>query len=648
MEMKTGKYKSLHIVRNKDVRGRTIHIVFLKYVPVVQFNPDSINERRLSAIDLVEKGVCTQRVAGDICGFHRNTVYQLARTKRLLGIEAVIQENRGLKSAYKYIGKIRTHIKKLLKKYPDWSDQQIADQAAEDLEMEISRSAIARIRTEKSNNKNAVPTQAEIIAMAQVADAYDKEQFDDRQMLLNFKWDKEIKEKIEECCEEAQLKPEKKSDQRLTERLKEGERFNFCGALAHNLFLQEIGFEDIVSAFPLNPLATYQSRDILLTLFNSINLDIPSVEALKLVNASEFGILLGLNRAPEKETLRDHLVGMAEHNLSADLIDRFAQVLLDRDFIDPEVFFIDGHFLPYYGLNVIAKGYYTVRRLAMRGNELYAITDLQGRPLFFITESNEIDFRPIISRCAAKLIEYGVPRPVLVFDRGGYGIHFFSELDEIADFITWAKYVGDKTLAKIPDESFTVGIYWKDKKYLIAEEIRIASESSQTANKEGRSKPSFMELRMVVLQNVDTGKRIAIYTNNRGKPLYDIAFFILNRWGDSENIFKEMMARFNLNYHPGYDIKELENQPLVDNPDIGLIKKAIRCLNKEVEELEREILITEAKQSRRKDKRRLDKLSRLNAEILEKKKDIVGFESKLNDLDEKVSIIELLNPYFAL
>jgi len=613
MEMKTGKYKSLHIVRNKDVRGRTIHIVFLKYVPVVQFNPDSINERRLSAIDLVEKGVCTQRVAGDICGFHRNTVYQLARTKRLLGIEAVIQENRGLKSAYKYIGKIRTHIKKLLKKYPDWSDQQIADQAAEDLEMEISRSAIARIRTEKSNNKNAVPTQAEIIAMAQVADAYDKEQFDDRQMLLNFKWDKEIKEKIEECCEEAQLKPEKKSDQRLTERLKEGERFNFCGALAHNLFLQEIGFEDIVSAFPLNPLATYQSRDILLTLFNSINLDIPSVEALKLVNASEFGILLGLNRAPEKETLRDHLVGMAEHNLSADLIDRFAQVLLDRDFIDPEVFFIDGHFLPYYGLNVIAKGYYTVRRLAMRGNELYAITDLQGRPLFFITESNEIDFRPIISRCAAKLIEYGVPRPVLVFDRGGYGIHFFSELDEIADFITWAKYVGDKTLAKIPDESFTVGIYWKDKKYLIAEEIRIASESSQTANKEGRSKPSFMELRMVVLQNVDTGKRIAIYTNNRGKPLYDIAFFILNRWGDSENIFKEMMARFNLNYHPGYDIKELENQPLVDNPDIGLIKKAIRCLNKEVEELEREILITEAKQSRRKDKRRLDKLSRLNA-----------------------------------
>jgi hypothetical protein len=62
----------------------------------------------------------------------------------------------------------------------------------------------------------------------------------------------------------------------------------------------------------------------------------------------------------------------------------------------------------------------------MRGNELYLITDLQGRPLFFITESNEIDFRPIISRSAELLEKLGVSRPVMVFDRGGYGIHFVT------------------------------------------------------------------------------------------------------------------------------------------------------------------------------------------------------------------------------
>jgi hypothetical protein len=66
---------------------------------------------------------------------------------------------------------------------------------------------------------------------------------------------------------------------------------------------------------------------------------------------------------------------------------------------------------------------------------------------------------------------------------------------------------------------------------------------------------------------------------------------MLQRWGDSENFFKEMTARFNLNYHPGYDIEELEKQPLVENPDIFLIKKAIKTLKQELQEQQTEVLI---------------------------------------------------------
>ena len=60
------------------------------------------------------------------------------------------------------------------------------------------------------------------------------------------------------------------------------------------------------------------------------------------------------------------------------------------------------------------------------------------------------------------------------------------------------------------------------------------------------------------------------------------------RWGESENNYKELMACFNLNYHFGYDITEIENQPLVDNPDVVLIKKAIGALQKDIEKLENE------------------------------------------------------------
>ncbi len=643
--MKSGRIGRFRVFEEHDSHQRLIKTVFLDYIPVARFYQDDINERKLAAIGLVERCHCPQKIAGKICGFHRNTVFKLLRTKRLLGIEAVFEEYRGLKEAYKYIGTIRSHIKKLLRKYPDWTDQSIAEQASKDLNMEISRSAVARIRTEKEDRKKEknAPSKAELIAIARVADAVDKRNFDDGQLQLNLIWNTELKERSEECAKEPAPTSESMSEQHLIERVQKGERCNFSGALIHHLFLEEIGFEELLSGFSLNPGATYQSQDIMGLLFHSINLGIPSIESLKLVNASELGVLLGMNRTADKDTVRDHLNRMAKEHLSGKLIDQFAQALLAQGVIDPEVFFIDGHFLPYYGLEVIAKGYYTVRRLAMRGNELYAITDLQGRVLLYMTESHELDFRPIISRCAAKLRNYGIVRPILVFDRGGYGVHFFKELDDSAEFVTWAKYISSKSLAGIAESSFRVGLSMNDKKYLVAEQMRTVSESVQTAKKAGRCSPTSIELRLIILENVETKERVGIFTNNRDKPLYKIAEYMLQRWGDSENVFKELMARFNLNYHPGYDIKELEKQPLVDNPDIALINKAIRILHKEVKALEEQILLIEAKQMQRRDKRRESKLAGLQESIAEKKEDIVGFKDKLSQLPEKVSILELLH-----
>ncbi|PXF59422.1 MAG: hypothetical protein C4B59_11450 [Candidatus Methanogaster sp.] len=644
MAIKSERVGNLVIFQENDLKGNLIKAVFFNYAPVARFNTDDINERRVAAIELVERGLCNQKQAGRICGFHRNTVFKLLRTKRLLGLEAIFEDNRGLKVPYKYINEIRSHIKKLQRQYPDWTDQAIADQAAKDLNIEISRSSVARIRTEKADNRRDKnrPGKKELIELAEIAESIDKEDYDGRQLRLNFERDPELRKKSEESEKEAAPKGERETEKRLIKRLQQGEPNSFCGGLMHNLYLQEVDFEELLSPFPLRPGAGYQSWEILATLFHSINLSIPSIEALKLVNAPELGILAGMNKSPDKETMRTLLGRMAEFNLSGDLVDGFATRLLQQGQIDPEVFFIDGHFLPYYGLKVIAKGYFTVRRLAMRGNELYAVTDLQRKPLFFFTESNEIDFRPIISRAADKLIELGISRPMLVFDRGGYGVHFFSDLSEKADFITWAKYLGDKSLARISEESFSIGLFFDDQKYLVAEDVRTVKETIQTAKKDGRTTPTSMTLRLVVIQDVKTGKRIGIYTNNTSRPLYDIAYYMLQRWGDSENFFKEMMARFNLDYHPGYDIKELEQQPLVENPDIPLIKKAIRGLKKEVQELEREILIAEGKLARRKDKRLDNKISNLRNKIEEKSNDIAQFECKLSTIPDKISILDIL------
>jgi hypothetical protein len=637
--MKSDRLKGLRIFTERGKRGKTVTTVFVDYVPVVKFTVENINERRLAAIQLYELCDCSMETAGLISGFHRNTVSKLIETKNLLGIEAVFEDKRGPKAPHKYIDDIQKHIKALQAEHPEWTDLETADQAAKDLKMNISRSAVARIRTGDVVPKKNLPTRQELIDLERQADAIERELYEGKQLQLNFQWDEELKEK----CDEFAAEPAPKTDNKLVDRLQAGERCGVAGDLMHHLFLNEIKFNELPDIYPPLPGSTYQVETIFLTLFHSINLRIPSIEALKLVNASEFGVLTGMNRIPEKETIRDHLGNIAEQYLSGDLIDEFARRLLQLRFIDPEVFFIDGHFLPYYGLNVIAKGYYTVRRLAMRGNELYAITDLQGRPLFFINETNEIDFRPIIIRSVEKLIGYGVERPLMVFDRGGYGIHFFNELSQTADFITWARYIKEKHLNSIPESSFTAGFRFTDHKYLVAEEKKIARESAQTAAREGRSKPATAELRLVVLMNADTGKRVGIYTSNWDRPAYMIALYMLERWGESENLFKEMKARFNLDYHPGYDLKELENQPLVENPDVVLTKKAIRILKKEIRELDKDILITEAKLNRRKDKRLVKKLSKLPVIKEGKQTDLSGFESKLETLPKKVSILELLN-----
>ena len=638
---KSERFGDFFTLCSPDEKGRKIKYVFMDRRPVIHFDIDSPAERKIALIQLVERGICNIKTAGELCGFHRNTAGKILQTKSILGIEAVLSDDRGLKKPYKYVDDVRSHIQDLLSEHPGWKDQDIADQACQDLGIKISRSAVARIRTGEEEQPS-LPTKGELFDMAKEAEAFEKEHMEQRQLWLNFDTEPELKQVAEECSNEPPPQAKNETQQSFIDQLQQGMKCTFAGGLMHHLFLQEIGFEEILSPFPLYSGATYQSVDVMATIFHSITHGLPSIETLKLVNSNEFGLLIGRSRMPDKKTLRERLGQMADQHLSGDLIDAFARRLLDQERIDREVFFIDGHFLPYYGLNVIAKGYFTVRRLAMKGNELYAITDLQGRPLFFITESNEIDFRPIIARSAEMLVDFGIDRPILVFDRGGYGIHFFKELDQTADFVTWAKYLSEKSLNSIPDQSFSMGVFCGDNRFMVAEEKRTVAESIQTASNDGRKTPSSLEVRLVVLQDVDTGKRLGVFTNNTTKPAHDIAFYMLQRWGKSENVYKDLMATFNLNYHPGYDIKELEQQPLVDNPEIALIQKAIKVLKKEAQAIQDEILLTEAKLVKRNDKRNVEKVSALQTALADKQNDIVLFQQKLSTIPDKVSIIEIL------
>ena len=47
---------------------------------------------------------------------------------------------------------------------------------------------------------------------------------------------------------------------------------------------------------------------------------------------------------------------------------------------------------------------------------------------------------------------------------------------------------------------------------------------------------------------------------------------LCRRWGE-ENLIKELLLKHLINYSPGYVFEELEEQPMVDNPEIKQLKK---------------------------------------------------------------------------
>ena len=53
---------------------------------------------------------------------------------------------------------------------------------------------------------------------------------------------------------------------------------------------------------------------------------------------------------------------------------------------------------------------------------------------------------------------------------------------------------------------------------------------------------------------------------------------MINRWGQ-ENFFKLMKKDYHIDYHPGYDTKEIESAPLIKNPQYDRISKTIKKIN---------------------------------------------------------------------
>jgi hypothetical protein len=132
------------------------------------------------------------------------------------------------------------------------------------------------------------------------------------------------------------------------------------------------------------------------------------------------------------------------------------------------------------------------------------------------------------------------------------------------------------------------------------------------------------KIRAVVIQNGRDKKRAAIYTNGAAEEIgaERIVQLICRRWGE-ENAIKELLHQHLINYTPGYVLEELEEQPLVDNPEFRELKKQragwVSELNRLKIELANHLLEPPAKKHRpppRNRKEVLDDITMVESKIL--------------------------------
>jgi hypothetical protein len=273
----------------------------------------------------------------------------------------------------------------------------------------------------------------------------------------------------------------------------------------------------------------------------------------------------------------------------------------------------------------------------MKGSYNFLAVDEQFHPWLFLIRSCSEDLLEKIPELIEKAKRLGeqagiererLDKLIVLFDREGYSAELYRYLDgrdlgqgkRRAWFVSWAKYA-EKWVNDLAAEQFH---------QVVRVEYQIRESEEMRYLETTRSMSKYGKIRAVVIQSGQDQKRAAIYTNATVEEIAGtrIVELMCHRWGE-ENAIKELLHKHLINYTPGYVIEELEEQPLVTNPQVAELKKQRAGLVSELNRFKIELAEHVLKQPG--DKRKVP--SRTQAEILES---IAVAESAILLTDQKL------------
>jgi hypothetical protein len=424
--------------------------------------------------------------------------------------------------------------------------------------------------------------------------------------------------------------PEPPATSALAVTFSEPRETRYAGALMLYSALAQL---DVWGAFrqlgvDVGPSRRFGWAQTLATIIFCFALRFRSLEDFKNARRRDFGALIGEDHGPSVLSMRTKIKALAE---SADPV-AISRGLFQRYLaIEPVwegLYYIDGHFCPYYGKHPTPRGWDSKRGLAVPGHTDVYIHDARGRALFFFSQPlNDSLARAIPGAVEEIRRAHGTGPFTLIFDRGGYSGDAFRFLEaQGIGFITYLK--GRKARRRYPEKLFRPGWFFFEGERHV---YRLFEKKTQVAG---------AGLLRTVLFQGDDGHQIPVLTNLApASKAAKVVHCLLLRWRQ-ENDFKYLREHYAVDQIIQYGADEETQDRLVLNPRRKAVKEEVRALALQIQTLEAELgrAFNDNDESHRPTARGI-KIAhgRLRREIIEKRQALTRLENRLQRTPSQIS-----------
>jgi hypothetical protein len=353
-----------------------------------------------------------------------------------------------------------------------------------------------------------------------------------------------------------------------------------------------------------------------------------SIEDWKNGWRSDLGVLIGEDLAPSVLTMRTKVKALVESvdplAFSREMFGRY----LAQEPVWEGLYYVDGHFSPYYGHHATPRGWDAKRGLAVKGHTDVYIHDARGRSLFFFSQPlNDSLARALPSAVAEIRRVHGAAPFTLVFDRGGYSGDAFRLLNaENIGFITYLKGRGARR--RYPMKPFQRGWFsFEGKRHC----YRLMEKKTRVGK---------VGLTRTIVFVGDDGQQIPVLTNlAQEAKAAKVVHCLRLRWRQ-ENSFKYLTEHYGIDQIVQYGAEPEAAGRQVANPKRKAIQEQARTLAREVETLEAQLgrALENNDETKRPTARGVKiALSGLRGQIAQKKQALTRVENRLRHTPGQVT-----------